>query len=97
MKLDPHNIIKSPIVTEKSNIMKDSLNKVVFAVNKDANKLQIKNAVQYLFKVKVNSVHLMNMKGKVKNFGRFHGKRPDWKKAIITLKEGEKIELFEGT
>ena len=96
MKLNPHNIIKSPIVTEKSNIIKDSLNKVVFAVDKGANKVQVKNAVQYLFKVKVDRVHLMNVKGKTKNFGRFHGKRPDWKKAIITLKEGEKIELFEG-
>ncbi|OGL39173.1 MAG: 50S ribosomal protein L23 [Candidatus Schekmanbacteria bacterium RIFCSPHIGHO2_02_FULL_38_11] len=96
MKLNPHNIIKSPIVTEKSNIIKDSLNKVVFAVDKGANKVQVKNAVQYLFKVKIDRVHLMNVKGKTKNFGRFHGKRPDWKKAIITLKEGEKIELFEG-
>ena len=97
MKLVPHNIVKAPIVTEKSNIQKDEFNKVSFVVDKNANKVQVKNAVEYLFKVKVDKVQLMNVKGKVKNFGRFHGKRPDWKKAIITLKEGEKIEIFEGT
>ena len=96
-KLVPQSIIKAPILTEKSNIQKDSLNKVTFVVDRWANKIQVKNAVEYLFRVKVDRVHLMNMKGKIKKFGRFQGKRADWKKAMVTLKKGEKIELFEGT
>ena len=89
-------IIKKPIITERSTYLKDRDNKIVFEVNKNANKRDIKKAVERIFKVSVISVNTINMKGKVKRFGKVFGKRPDWKKAIVTLKEGDKIELLEG-
>ncbi|MEK6590829.1 MAG: 50S ribosomal protein L23 [Nitrospinota bacterium] len=89
-------IIKKPIITERSTYLKDRDNKIVFEVNKNANKRDIKKAVERIFKVSVISVNTLNMKGKVKRFGKVFGKRPDWKKAIVTLKEGDKIELLEG-
>lgn len=92
----PYDIVLSPIVTEKSmDILND--NKYTFRVTKNANKAEIKTAIESIFDgVKVESVNTMNMLGKTKRVGMKVGKRVDWKKAIVTLKEGSKtIEFFE--
>ena len=93
---DPHDIIKRPIITEASmDAMADK--KYTFVVDKKSNKTEIKNAVEKIFGVKVESVNTMNMLGKKKRMGANVGKRADWKKAIITLTEDSKtIEFFEG-
>lgn len=93
---DPHDIIIRPIVTEASmNAMAEK--KYTFVVDKKSNKTEIKNAVEKVFGVKVASVNTMNMTGKKKRMGMTVGKRPDWKKAIVTLTEDSKtIEFFEG-
>lgn len=88
-------IIIRPLVTEKSTDFRTKEDKYAFRVDLDANKPEIKKAVEELFKVKVMEVHTMIMHGKVKRMGRFEGKRPNWKKAIVSLKKGEKIEFFE--
>lgn len=91
----PHDIIIRPLITEKSMDMKEE-RKYVFVVNKSSNKTEIKNALEAIFGVKVEKVNTMNMLGKKKRMGRFEGRRPNWKKAIITLKEDSKtIEFFE--
>ena len=90
-------IIKKPIITERSTYLKDRDNKIVFEVNKNANKRDIKKAVERIFKVSVISVNTINMKGKVKRFGKVFGKRPDWKKAMVQLAKGQKIDAFEVT
>lgn len=90
-----HDIIIKPIITEDS-IDRLQNNKYTFKVAKDANKIEIKNAVEEIFDVKVSKVNTISVKGKEKRMGRFTGYRPDWKKAIVTL-EGEKtIEFFDG-
>ncbi|HCX63800.1 MAG TPA: 50S ribosomal protein L23 [Eubacteriaceae bacterium] len=93
---NPHDIIIKPVVTEKS--MDDmSENKYTFKVKKDANKVEIKNAVESIFDVKVEKVFTMNMNGKMKRMGRYQGRRANWKKAIVKLKADSKgIEFFEG-
>ena len=93
---DIYRIIRRPIVTEKSNIQKEEYNKVTFEVDMNANKVEIANAVQRLFNVKVEEVNLMTFKGKKKRVGRILGRKSDWKKAVVTLKTGDKIEFFEG-
>lgn len=92
---DPRKIIQMPLVSEKSTNLRAQENKYVFRVDRGANKLQIRRAVEELFKVKVEEVTTMMMHGRPKRLGRFEGRRPDWKKAIIKLKKGEVIELFE--
>lgn len=87
------SIISAPIVSEKSAIVADKGNQFVFKVAKTATKLQIKNAVELMFEVKVDSVRVLNVKGKVKRFGRTLGKRSDWKKAYVKLQSGHNIEL----
>lgn len=88
-------IVIKPIITEAS-IEALQLRKYTFAVAKDANKVEIAKAIEELFDVKVEKVNTMNCNGKNKRMGRFEGKTPDWKKAIVTLKEGEKtIEFFD--
>jgi large subunit ribosomal protein L23 len=89
---DPKDIVKMALTTEKSTNLRADQNKYVFIVDNKANKIEIKRAVEQLFKVKVKDVHTMNMRGKVKRLGRFEGKRPDWKKAIVELRSGETIE-----
>lgn len=89
-------LLKTPHLTEKSVIQKESDNQVTFLVDKGANKIEIKRAVEDLFKVKVLNVNTMNMRGKFKRMGRYIGRRPDWKKAVVTLKAGDRIEYFEG-
>jgi large subunit ribosomal protein L23 len=91
-------IIRRPIVTEKStNLREAGQNVIAFEVAAGANKIQVKQAVEELFKVKVQEVRLFNVRGKVKRMGRNVGKRRDWRKAYIRLKEGEKApDFFEG-
>ncbi|MBM3327722.1 MAG: 50S ribosomal protein L23 [Calditrichaeota bacterium] len=89
-------IIRKPLVTEKVHKLQEKLNKYVFEVDPDAGKIQIKSAVETRFKVHVTSVRTITLPGKVKRLGRFSGRRPDRKKAIVTLAKDEKIELFEG-
>jgi large subunit ribosomal protein L23 len=90
------SIIRRPLITEKSTRQKDVDHQYVFEVDRDANKIEIQQAVEHLFKVKVLKVHTSNVLGKVKRLGRRSGKRPDWKRAIVTLKEGDRIAFFEG-
>jgi large subunit ribosomal protein L23 len=91
-----YDIIMSPLVTEKSTIQREGQNQYSFKVYKSANKIEIKDAVERLFKVKVREVRTVTVRGKVKRLGKRFGKRPDWKKAIVTVKEGDRIEFFEG-
>ncbi len=91
-----YDIIIRPVITEKSTNLKDNSNQYVFEVRKDANKIEVKNAIERLFKVKVLSVRMINMKGKKRRIGRFLGKRPDWKKAIVRVSPEDKIPIFEG-
>ncbi len=94
-ELHPYAVLLKPIVTEKTTLL-TGLDKYVFEVDLRANKNQIKEAVQLAFNVRVAEVNTMKMKGKMKRFGRKVTPRPDWKKAIVTLVPGDKIELFEG-
>jgi large subunit ribosomal protein L23 len=93
---DPYAIIRRPLVTEKSLAQKTEQNKVSFLVAVDANKQQIKDAVEQIFAVKVMAVNTVYVKGKLKRVKMREGKRPDRKKAIVTLRAGDKIEFFEG-
>ena len=91
-----YEVIRRPLITEKSTNLKESQRTVGFEVHKDATKPEIKKAVEALFGVKVQDVRVANVHGKVKRQGRFVGKRPDWKKAYVVLKQGEKmIEFFD--
>jgi large subunit ribosomal protein L23 len=89
-------VIRRPIITEKGNIQKEENNKVTFEVHPDANKQEIRAAVEKIFKVRVLNVCSMNQRGKIKRVGRFMGKRRNWKKAIVTLGPDDQIEFFEG-
>ena len=95
MKVDLRKILVQPLLTEKVTAMREQSNTVGFLVHPDANRIQIKQAVETLLKVKVERVNVLNVRGKVKRLGRFSGKRSDWKKAFVKLKEGEKLELYE--
>lgn len=90
-----HDIIRRPVITEKATDAKELLNKITFAVDTRANKLEVKQAVESIFKVGVAKVNILNVKGKTKRIGKNVGKRPGWKKAVITLKEGDTIEVFD--
>jgi len=90
------SILKRPLVTEKGTLLREKNNKVVFSVAKDANKIEIKRAVEELFNVHVEEVKTMVMKGKTKRWRYRAYQRSDWKKAIVTLKAGETIEFYEG-
>jgi large subunit ribosomal protein L23 len=90
-----YQVIKRPVVTEKSTIQKEAANQITFEVHVDANKIEIRKAVEALFKVKVIEVRTSNMEGKKKRVGKSTGKRSDWKKAVVRLKPGDKIEFFE--
>ena len=91
-----HQLIKGPIITEKSHLQKADGNKVAFRVEVTANKIEIRKAIEELFKVKVLQVNTITCKGKTKRVGRTEGKRSDWKKAIVTLAPGDKIPGLEG-
>ena len=91
-----YSVIKSPVITEKSMAKTAEANKVVFWVEPTANKNAIKTAIEKVFNVKVIDVNTHKVPGKIKRMGKFAGRRPTRKKAYITLKEGDKIEMFEG-
>jgi len=91
--IDLMNVIQAPVISEKSTRAAERENRVVFKVKRTATKDQIKRAVELLFKVEVDSVHVLNVKGKDKRFGRFVGTRSDWKKAYIKLKPGFDIDF----
>jgi large subunit ribosomal protein L23 len=91
-----YDIIRRPILTEKTNIQKEKSNQVTFEIDPSANRIEVQRAVETIFKVKVANIHTMNVNGKVKRRGRITGKRRNWKKAIVTLMPGERIEFFEG-
>jgi large subunit ribosomal protein L23 len=90
------NVIIRPLITEKMSAMQEDLNKVAFVVDWNANKIEIRKAVEDKFNVKVNKVATICMDGKLKRMGRFQGNRPHWKKAIVTLADGFSIDFFEG-
>ena len=91
------DVIRRPLITEKSSQQREAVNVVTFEVHRDANKIQVKQAVEAQFKVKVAEVRIANAHGKVRRQGRYAGRRPDWKKAYVRLAEGQKpIEFFEG-
>ena len=94
--MNVHQIILRPVVTEKSSIARELQNVVTLAVDPRANKHQIKGAVEELFEVRVTDVRTIRMPRKKRRFGRFIGRKPEWKKAIVTLAEGQTIEFFEG-
>ena len=96
MALTSFDIIKNVRITEKGTIQADKFNKFTLRVDPRANAIEIKKAVEALFHVKVEAVRVLNVQGKLKRQGRFVGRRPDWKKAYVVLKQGEKmIEFFE--
>jgi len=95
MNLISHDIIIRPVVTEKSSRMMEN-NWYTFEVHTTANKIQIRKAIEEIFKVKVEKVNTMNMKPKPKRMGAFRGKTRSWKKAMVSLAEGQRIEFFEG-
>jgi large subunit ribosomal protein L23 len=94
-KKDPYSILKRPVITEKSTEQRDSLNQLVFEVRRDANKIEIGQAVTDVFNVPVLRVNTLIIHGKPKRRGRFLGTRPNWKKAIVTLAEGATVDFFE--
>ncbi len=93
--IHPRNIVIAPIITEKSGIQMNANNTYTFKVSMNANKIEIKKAIEHIFSVKVLNVNTIRMMGKPKRLGRYDGKRPDWKKAIVTLRAGDKIADFE--
>lgn len=93
---DPRTVLVRPLMTEKSMLQKDDLNVVAFEVAPDANKVEIRHAVEKVFNVKVASVRTASREGKWKRMGRFEGRRRAWKKALVKLRPGHKIELVEG-
>ena len=91
-----YDVIKRPVITEKTSIQKEAAGQVSFEVDRRANRIEIKRAIETIFNVKVAGVKTMQVKGKIKRRGRIVGKRKDWKKAIVTLLPGERIDFFEG-
>jgi large subunit ribosomal protein L23 len=92
---EPTRVILSQVVTEKAERLKAEQSRYTFKVAPTANKIEVRDAVQQLFKVHVREVRVMNYLGKLRRMGRFSGRRPDWKKAVVTLKQGERIESLE--
>ncbi len=91
-----YDILRGPVVTEKTTLQKELHNQVTFKVDKRANRVEIKDAVEKNFNTRVKQVRTVQVKGKVKQRGRIIGKRKDWKKAIVTLMPGQRIDFFEG-
>lgn len=94
--MNQYDIIKKPVITEKTNIQKEENNQLSFEVDKRANRVEITQAIEKIFSVKVAKTRTIHVKGKIKRRGRILGKRKDWKKAIVTLMPGERIDFFEG-
>jgi large subunit ribosomal protein L23 len=96
MTLGLYDIVRVPRITEKGTRLKEQSNVLTFEVRVDANKIQVRKAIEGIFKVKVADITTVNMPGKRKRLGMREGRRSDWKKAFVTLKPGEKIDIFEG-
>ncbi|MDB9822105.1 50S ribosomal protein L23 [Deltaproteobacteria bacterium] len=94
--MDIYSVIKEPHIAEKGNLQKELFNQITLKVDRRANKVEIRKAVEIMFKTKVLDVKTLNIKGKKRRVGRNIGKKPDWKKAIVKLAPGENIEFFEG-
>ena len=92
---NPRAVVRRAMVTEKGTVLREQHNQYVFEVQRDANRIDIKRAIEGIFNVKVASVRTQQIRGKVRRQGRFVGRRSDWKKAIVTLRPDQKIELFE--
>ncbi len=90
-----HEVLRRPIITEK-NTLQNELNKYTFEVARDATKPMIKQAVEEIFKVNVTAVNTSWVRGKMRRVGKSRGKSPDWRKAVVTLREGQRIDFFEG-
>ena len=95
MNREPRTVVRRALVTEKGTKLREGQNGFLFEVARDANKVQIKKAIESIFSVKVDTVRTLRVHGKPKRMGRYAGHRPDWKKAVVTLKKGQTIELFE--
>jgi large subunit ribosomal protein L23 len=96
MSLHVFEVLRRPLITEKSTILQDGNNKYAFEVDSRANKVQVKTSVEESFSVKVTGVNILMVKGKRKRFGRRLVQQPSWKKAVVSLRSGDKIQLFEG-
>ena len=92
----PHEDINAPLISDKGTLLTERANQVLFKVRPDANKIEVKRAVEAMFKVRVEQVRIARYLGKVRRVGRSMGRRSDWKKAYVTLKEGDKIDFFGG-
>ena len=95
MNREPRTIVRRALITEKGTRIRERENGYLFEVARDANKIEIRHAIEAIFPVKVESIRTMRVHGKPKRMGRYAGHRPDWKKAIVMLKKGQTIELFE--
>ena len=93
--MDARDILKRPLLTEKATIGRETANEYAFEVARSANKIEIKSAIERLFNVKVTKVRTINMDGKVKRMGVHQGRRAAWKKAVVTLVEGQTLEIYE--
>lgn len=94
--MDDYQVLLKPLLTEKSSALREEKQKFIFVVHPSANKIEVRLAVERVLKVKVRSVNIMNVRGKLKRLGRFSGLKPGWRKAIVTLEPGTKLDLFEG-
>ena len=94
--MNRHDIIISPLVTEKSTLLRETQNQYSFVVRSDVNRSEVKKALEETLSIKVTKVRIINCLGKEKRLNRFIGRRPDWKKAVVTLQEGQKLTIFEG-
>ena len=92
----PQDVIRAPLISEKGSLLAEHTQQVLFKVRPEANKIEVKRAVEALFKVKVVKVRIARYLGKVRRVGRNLGRRPGWKKAYVTLREGDKIDFFGG-
>ena len=96
MKRDSRSIVRRVLITERATELQEQSNKFLFEVRRNANKVEIQNAIEAMFDVDVVKVNTTSVHGKVKRLGRFQGRRSDWKKAIVTLAAGQSIDFFEG-
>jgi len=94
--MNPYDIVKRPLITEKTSIQKEDYNQMTFEVDRNANRVEIKRAIENIFNVNVATVRTMQVKGKTKRRGQIVGKRRNWKKAVVKLMPGERIDFFEG-
>ena len=95
MNKGARDILRRPLITERATQLQEAGNRYVFEVRRDANKIDIKRAVEGIFEVQVTNVNTCTVRGKIKRLGRFQGRRPNWKKAIVTVAQGQTIEFFE--